>query len=160
VRTATITRSGAYPGYLEVRFSFRFNRQTVLYHDLMELPEGTRRWSSVTMCWLIDEGVSAQLRRVLDDNNVFTSGSYGWNRRPDQESYREHRREEPRQEARSNPVSAYSKLFITPDAPIEVAQAAYRALAMKLHPDRNGGDGKAMVDVNLAFEQIKKLKGW
>lgn len=53
------------------------------------------------------------------------------------------------------PSSHHAKLYVTPDAPPEVIKAAYKALAMKYHPDR-GGDGRAMVEVNAAFEALQK----
>lgn len=35
----------------------------------------------------------------------------------------------------------------------EIVKAGYRALAMKYHPD-HGGDGKKMVELNLAYEKL------
>lgn len=49
----------------------------------------------------------------------------------------------------------YDTLKVSRDAPIEVIQAAYRSLARKYHPDRNGHspDGEAMMkSINAAYE--------
>lgn len=54
--------------------------------------------------------------------------------------------------------SPYAVLFVVDNAPIEVVQASYKALAMKYHPDR-AGDRDAMAKLNAAYDQIKKKKG-
>jgi DnaJ-domain-containing protein 1 len=58
-------------------------------------------------------------------------------------------------------VNHYDCLKVTPDAPTEVIKAAYRALAGKLHPDRQGGtmgrdDGMhdQMAALNTAYEVL------
>jgi hypothetical protein len=48
-------------------------------------------------------------------------------------------------------------LHVMPAAPFAVIQAAYRALAKMLHPDRSGGSShQAMVDVNRAYEALER----
>lgn len=63
---------------------------------------------------------------------------------------------------RSERVSAsgpYATLHIANDAPLEVAEAAYRALVKQAHPDINGNAGHAqMVALNAAIEQIRRMK--
>jgi len=56
-------------------------------------------------------------------------------------------------------VNHYERLKVTQDAPPEVIRAAYRALANRLHPDRNGGVGgpddathEQMAALNAAYE--------
>lgn len=59
-------------------------------------------------------------------------------------------------------LTHYQRLKVAPDAPPEVIRAAYRVLAAKLHPDRNGGGaggpGDAMhaqmVALNAAYEVL------
>jgi hypothetical protein len=51
----------------------------------------------------------------------------------------------------------YATLCITGDAPLEVAEAAYRALAKQAHPDL-GGTGDQMKVLNAAIEQIRLEK--
>jgi hypothetical protein len=53
---------------------------------------------------------------------------------------------------------ARSRLHVTPDAPVQVAIAAYKALARLHHPDV-GGDLVAMQALNDAIETFKNLKG-
>jgi len=51
----------------------------------------------------------------------------------------------------------YDRLKIARDAPIEVVRAAYRALCLKYHPDRNPGDSEAarsMALLNAAYEVL------
>ncbi|MBT9608876.1 J domain-containing protein [Aquabacterium sp.] len=56
-------------------------------------------------------------------------------------------------------MNHYERLKVTQDAPPEVVRAAYRALANRLHPDRNGGVGgpddaahEQMASLNAAYE--------
>jgi hypothetical protein len=154
MKTAYIDHSLTHAGYLEVKFNFTFGRSSGLYEDIMSLPIYARRWKNATRAWLIEEGVSNDFRRILNDNGIFTAWVWVYRQEGHQQ---ESRREEPKQEA--NPVSAYAKLFVTGNAPEEVIRASYRALSMKNHPDK-GGDAEVMKTINIAFEQIKTLKGW
>jgi hypothetical protein len=47
----------------------------------------------------------------------------------------------------------HATLFVLPNAPIEVVQAAYRALAKLYHPDF-GGPPERMIAINQAYEEI------
>ena len=52
----------------------------------------------------------------------------------------------------------YDNLKVSKDAPIEVIQAAYRSLARKYHPDRNGStpEGEAMMKtINASYEVLR-----
>lgn len=51
----------------------------------------------------------------------------------------------------------YAALHLQPDAPLEVAEAAYRALARRHHPDA-GGDTVTMQRLNAAIELIREEK--
>lgn len=53
------------------------------------------------------------------------------------------------------PTGPYAVLHVAMDAPIEVCEAAYRALVKKHHPDL-GGNTPAMQRLNAAIEQIRK----
>lgn len=46
-------------------------------------------------------------------------------------------------------------LYIQPDAPREVVEAAYRALSKKYHPDR-GGNEVSMKELNDAIDQARR----
>jgi hypothetical protein len=54
---------------------------------------------------------------------------------------------------RPKPVDPYKTLHLLPSAPPEVVKAAYKALAMKLHPD-HGGDTEAMQRINDAYRRL------
>jgi len=46
-------------------------------------------------------------------------------------------------------------LYVLPGAPLAVTQAAYRALALLVHPDR-GGSHEEMVAVNRAYDVLRR----
>jgi hypothetical protein len=50
--------------------------------------------------------------------------------------------------------AAFATLHLLPDAPLEVAKAAHKALALIHHPDRAGGDVQKMQAINAAFDLI------
>ena len=49
----------------------------------------------------------------------------------------------------------YDVLMILPDSPLEVAEAVFRSLAQKHHPDK-GGNIETFKELNEAIEQIRK----
>jgi len=62
-------------------------------------------------------------------------------------------------------VNHYERLNVTPDASTEVIRAAYRALATKLHPDRQGGNAgpneeahEAMAALNASYLVLTNAK--
>lgn len=54
---------------------------------------------------------------------------------------------------------AHRLLGLSQDAPREVVDAAYRALARKLHPDSGGSDA-AMAELTAAYAVVKEKNGW
>jgi curved DNA-binding protein CbpA len=54
-------------------------------------------------------------------------------------------------------MDAYRVLQVAPDCEDEVIHGAYRALALKYHPDRDGTQyaAKRMADLNLAYALIR-----
>jgi DnaJ-domain-containing protein 1 len=50
--------------------------------------------------------------------------------------------------------AAFTALHLLPTAPLEVAKAAHKALALIHHPDRAGGDVQRMQRINAAFDLI------
>jgi hypothetical protein len=50
---------------------------------------------------------------------------------------------------------AYEVLGISPNTPLEIAEAAYKVLARKVHPDAGGTDS-AMRELNEAIEHFRK----
>lgn len=49
--------------------------------------------------------------------------------------------------------SSYAMLYLIDSAPLEVVRAAYKALAVKYHPDK-GGDVTVMQSINQAYKDI------
>ncbi|CAN5626549.1 hypothetical protein BH23CHL8_BH23CHL8_31480 [soil metagenome] len=49
----------------------------------------------------------------------------------------------------------YRILFVQPDAPAGVIEAAYRALARLYHPDTGQGDTARMAAINVAVERLR-----
>jgi curved DNA-binding protein CbpA len=54
-------------------------------------------------------------------------------------------------------MDAYRVLQVAPDCEDEVIHGAYRSLALKYHPDRDGTQyaAKRMADLNLAYAQVR-----
>jgi DnaJ-class molecular chaperone len=53
-----------------------------------------------------------------------------------------------------SPVGPYAVLFVLETAPWEVVTAAYKALALKCHPDQ-GGNAEDFMRVQKAYEELK-----
>ncbi len=66
----------------------------------------------------------------------------------------------PPQQERVRSSGPYATLHVADDAPLEVAEAAYRVLSRSAHPDTgNANSGHTwMVTLNLAIEQIRAQK--
>jgi hypothetical protein len=54
----------------------------------------------------------------------------------------------------------YTFLGVTPDAPDYVVKAAYKAAMKRVHTDVEGGDRKKAAQVNAAYENICRQRGW
>lgn len=65
----------------------------------------------------------------------------------------------PERGPRPTAASPFSPLYLTQDVPEDVAKVVYRHLAAKHHPDK-GGDPEAMKRVNIAWEAVKRVRGW
>jgi len=59
------------------------------------------------------------------------------------------------EELAPDPKSPYGVLGLLPEAPLEVVEAAYRALAKKHHPDQ-GGDAEDFRRVTEAYQAIRR----
>jgi DnaJ-domain-containing protein 1 len=53
---------------------------------------------------------------------------------------------------------SYAILGVTQTAPLEVIEAAYKALARKYHPDM-GGSNAAMQRINHAYDEVRRRNG-
>jgi hypothetical protein len=52
-------------------------------------------------------------------------------------------------------VDPHAVLGVAPGSSPEEVTAAYRRMAMRHHPDRAGGDGKAIRDINAAYAMLR-----
>lgn len=67
------------------------------------------------------------------------------------------RQEPPRSAQLTARERAAAVLYLLPDAPPEVMTAAYRALSLRLHPDR-GGSTERMSALNAAYDMLRNAK--
>ena len=54
-------------------------------------------------------------------------------------------------------LEPYSVLQVSRGATLEEVRHAYKAMALRTHPDKPGGDEKSFQEVVAAFEQISQL---
>jgi DnaJ-class molecular chaperone len=57
------------------------------------------------------------------------------------------------------PFNPFEELGVSPDASQDEVKRAYRERARRVHPDR-GGSNEQMARLNLAYEVIRRFKGW
>ncbi len=136
--SATRDPSGA------VRLEFPFNRG-MIESLKREIPARGRSYDPVTHVWLIDHAWANSavniLLRFMPDARLIRNG------------------ERARTRTVPSPVATdeYRTLFVAPDAPPEVVEAAYKALARMNHPDV-GGDTATMRQINAAYERLRSRR--
>ena len=108
------------------------------------IPAYDRTYSPASREWFIHASARDSLDNWLDDARAVFNASVEW-----QPTKHEHTRAKPR-----NETNAHAVLHLLPSAPPEVVRAAYKALAMKHHPD-HGGDTEAMQRLNEAYERLR-----
>jgi len=158
----------------EFRLYFRFDE--ALKNDIKAAIPGYYEWSPGNKCWVIARDAWSIIENVLEDHNYVAYGcatdydaffnTYG--RDPDWTAFVNYAAGQRTQttggQSQSSAVSSpdpddpYRTLYVYPDAPVEVIRAAYRALAIKFHPDK-GGDVNVMARINHAMDKIKVEKG-
>jgi hypothetical protein len=107
-----------------------------------ELPSYARRWDPGMRCWRVMDSYLTRVQEILEryyDSIILDD-------------------EVVRGEI-SNGTPPYSELFLSPNAPLLVVKAAYRACAMMFHPDHEGGDTERMKKINLAYEELCRRLG-
>jgi DnaJ-domain-containing protein 1 len=107
------------------------------------IPAYDRTYSPASREWFIHASARDSLDNWLDDARAVFNASVEW-----QPTKHEHTRAKPR-----NETTAHAVLHLLPSAPPEVVRAAYKALAMKHHPD-HGGDTEAMQKINEAYRRL------
>ncbi len=106
------------------------------------IPPAARRWDPQRKAWYIDPRFEPHLVEALEAAGL------------------EVRWATPEGGAREQP---WATLFLLPGAPLAVAEAAYRALALMFHPDRQPPERRAraaevMRKLNEAISQIRSLE--
>jgi hypothetical protein len=109
----------------------------------------SRSYEPTTRKWFIDEDAYDQLFQWLDYAHAELGARVEWQT----SGASDRKREEPPPRPRQTPGDPYQTLHLLPSAPPEVVKAAYKALAMKLHPD-HGGDTEAMQRINDAYRRL------
>ncbi len=150
-------RDAVTPG---VRLSGRYKGTTYRaeiegWHDWYEvvLEDGRRFASLSAAASAVMGGISANGWRFW---SIDPSSRPGGRRGPN--GRRKRARQEPVAPTPRPRRSLFAVLGISPLASFDEARRAYRALAMKLHPDA-GGSHEEMVELNAAYDEIRLLLG-
>ena len=117
------------------------------------IPAGLRGYTPTTRQWFIDEDATTQMRRWLSYAETMIGARIEWIGGATYEDYEAECPPPYTPPPRPKPVDPYKTLHLLPSAPPEVVKAAYKALAMKLHPD-HGGDTDAMQRINDAYRRL------
>ncbi len=137
------------------------------------IPANARVYDRLSKCWIILAQAVVELESYLStmtarfcadvvaSAEAESNAHEEYNERrqkkqsaPDDEHGQQQQRESPFDRRQKMTLQrAYATLFITANAPAEVIQGAYRALAKLHHPDL-GGDGKTMRTINHAYEVL------
>ena len=117
------------------------------------IPAELRGYTPATRQWFIDEDATTQMRRWLSYAETMIGARIEWIGGATYEDYEAECPPPYTPPPRPKPVDPYKTLHLLPSAPPEVVKAAYKALAMKLHPD-HGGDTDAMQRINDAYRRL------
>jgi len=99
--------------------------------------------------WHVDAAAEVEFERWLTNMRTVIAATIEWIT-PDNAGDARKRAHKPHKPAKVDP---FATLHLLPSAPPEVIRAAYRALAIKHHPDL-GGDVRAMQTINAAYKQL------
>ncbi len=147
----TIHVSRVYSGY---HVTFRGGDFSLCVSTLKSfIPAGLRGYTPATRQWFIDEDATTQMRRWLSYAETMIGARIEWIGGATYEDYEAECPPPYTPPPRPKPVDPYKTLHLLPSAPPEVVKAAYKALAMKLHPD-HGGDTDAMQRINDAYRRL------
>jgi hypothetical protein len=145
----------------EISLSVRADEPEV-FADLLEelknqIAPPQRRYSPPERTWFIAGDVFIHLSTWIDYAQNYHSAKIEWSTAKDS-GEQQHRTRENRARASHAPVKgdAYATLFLLPTAPPELVKAAYKTLSLKLHPDKPGGDVRAMQQLNAAYSSLTK----
>ncbi len=115
------------------------------------LPPHSRAYNPTTRAWFIDETAEASFHKWLSYARTDLGCRVEWVAGDETSSDTHERTRKPHTPAKVDP---FATLHLLPTAPPEVIRAAYKALAVKLHPDKPTGDTQAMQRLNQAYKQL------
>ena len=133
-----------------------------------EIPVQFRTYDPFSKCWIILSEAALELEKyiqrmvakfcaevVVDEEEESAREEYQERRKRKSSTKQDDEQQQSPFDRRRQMTfqHACATLFVTPGAPFEVIQGAYRALAKLHHPDL-GGDDKMMRLVNTAYEVI------
>lgn len=133
-----------YPDGEECDFIAPYNASAVETMKRM-LPFGTRRWDAERRVWMIRCDRLADFLDVIDAYYTFFvfDAAMQFGDAPPVQAVPE----------RNPHEQLWATLGLVPGAPVEVVKAAYKALALKWHPDV-GGDHNKMSEINRAYAAV------
>lgn len=132
------------------------------------IPVAARNYDRLSKCWIILAQATVELESYLAtmvarfcadvvacaEEESSSKENYQERRQPEDHATDEQQSESLFDRRRKMTLQrACATLYVTADAPSEVVQGAYRALAKLHHPDL-GGDGKTMRLINHAYEVL------
>ena len=115
---------------------------------IIETIEQVRNGQRIVLQVIKSYGIQDAVRRLME-----SSEERGGERRQRQE-YRNERRDQQYEREES----ARKELGVTSDASWEEIKVAYRRLAMKHHPDREGGNEEEFIRIRAAYETLQRLE--
>jgi hypothetical protein len=113
------------------------------------IPSSARSYDPDARQWHVDAAAKVEFERWITNMRTVIAATIEWITADDAGDAHERPRK-PHTPAKADP---FATLHLLPTAPPEVVRAAYRALAIKHHPDL-GGDVRAMQQLNEAYKQL------
>jgi hypothetical protein len=114
--------------------------KSAITHDRRSFKTASREWE-------VDADADAEIKCWLKYCHTEIGADVIWMKGSEHRQRHTH----PPREHRQKPIDPYVTLHLLPSAPTEVIRAAFKALAMKHHPD-HGGDEEQMKRLNAAFK--------
>lgn len=135
------------------------------------VPAPLRTYNRLAKCWIILSQATLELENYVSTmTSRFSADVITEEEQSSEEKYEERRQDNSSDASRDKEEEqrgslfdrrrkmtlgrAQATLFVTDDAPFEVVQGAYRALAKLHHPDLKGGNEMAMRLINHAYEVL------
>jgi hypothetical protein len=134
---------------------------SVLWHQILDSFKSRfpthhdRSFSAQTKTWSVPQSRYGRLAEWAD--YWFDADAQQWDdEEPDGRAYGSRYERYGHTPASTSTIeAAFATLHLLPSAPAWVAEAVYKAAIKVHHPDA-GGDGQAMVRINLAMERIRE----